>query len=452
MKLFVSIFCCLFFLTSNSLAINEAIYEYRYDVFPLQGELNDTPVFNSNSPEEVITQGILLSTFSKENKEYPNAHIDYKFINKFDIFSHHIAVKTEENKNKTLFQGILVKNLSNEVATIKIHSSATYLTSQTPFLKLDDYIINNDGAIFAGPGDKVNQDILRNKNYFVIKEIKIKPKSYYILFNEPINIKKGATRNARTCLFKLETDKNLYISDLAIYQDTSSYENLNEKPSIDDYIYILEKNNLAQKRDKVPTPIDKPYKDKFFYSRVSGIAHGNTWKAKIINEKNYLKIPEKNFGYSYVLNSVYNNTYGTKNVQSAKVVKRYNDTAYQSHGNYGVTYEIEFNLYNYFDKYNSISINFSSPIRTQDDVFERTVRYFEMPEEKIKFRGEIKISYTTTSGIYFEKYIHLVQRFGQDSSPIGSFLLAPNEKRKVKIKYIYPADCTPPHILSIYNM
>ena len=155
MKLFVSIFCCLFFLTSNSLAINEAIYEYRYDVFPLQGELNDTPVFNSNSPEEVITQGILLSTFSKENKDYPNAHIDYKFINKFDVFSHHIAVKTEENKNKTLFQGILVKNLSNEVATIKIHSSATYLTSQTPFLKLDDYIINNDGAIFAGPGDNL---------------------------------------------------------------------------------------------------------------------------------------------------------------------------------------------------------------------------------------------------------------------------------------------------------
>src|SRR5687768_11561165 len=69
--------------------------DYDYKVFPLPGSLNDIPVFNSNSPEIIKTEGILLSTFPPENKEYPEAHLNMTFNGKFDIFTHHIAIERE---------------------------------------------------------------------------------------------------------------------------------------------------------------------------------------------------------------------------------------------------------------------------------------------------------------------------------------------------------------------
>jgi hypothetical protein len=39
-----------------------------------QGKLDNVPVFNSNSPELVQTEGILLSTFPPTAKASPEAH------------------------------------------------------------------------------------------------------------------------------------------------------------------------------------------------------------------------------------------------------------------------------------------------------------------------------------------------------------------------------------------
>ncbi|MFN8674729.1 MAG: DUF3370 domain-containing protein [Candidatus Sericytochromatia bacterium] len=426
------------------------LYGYSYPILPLNGNMNETPVFNSNSPEEVTTEGILLSTFSPNNKSNPSAHLDYKFEGKFDIFSHHLAVKTEENKDKILFQGILLKNDSDEIAKIKVISSSSYITHQAPYIKLDDYLLNDDGNIFSGPGDRVNQDIIRNKNILNVNEITIQPKSHYLLFNEQIPIINGSSRTTRTTFFKLETSKPLYVSDLALFINKNAYDFNNKKPSINEYIYLLKNGNLSQKRDNIPTPLEKIV-DKFFYSRVSGVSLGNYLKAKIINKDNFLVLEKENSGIAYSLNSLYNNTHGTNIIQSSKMIRRYNDTSYQAHGNYGVTYDLEIPLYNPTEKTQAISISFNSPKRDPRNSNQDNVKYFVNAENKINFRGEIKVSYYTKSGAYIEKYIHLVQKFGQEAPPLASFVLLPNEKRNVKVKYIYPADCTAPHVLTIYN-
>jgi hypothetical protein len=44
------------------------------EVRPLPGKLDDVPVFNSNSPELVQTEGILLSTFPPRQKSTSAAH------------------------------------------------------------------------------------------------------------------------------------------------------------------------------------------------------------------------------------------------------------------------------------------------------------------------------------------------------------------------------------------
>ena len=52
---------------ANAEDLNLRIVDYPYSVYPLPGGLSDSLVANSNSPEIIKTEGILLSTFPKEH-------------------------------------------------------------------------------------------------------------------------------------------------------------------------------------------------------------------------------------------------------------------------------------------------------------------------------------------------------------------------------------------------
>jgi hypothetical protein len=56
------------------------------EVRSLPGQLDTVPVFNSNSPELVLKEGILLSTFPSEDKKVPTAHLNFPFQGRFDVF------------------------------------------------------------------------------------------------------------------------------------------------------------------------------------------------------------------------------------------------------------------------------------------------------------------------------------------------------------------------------
>ena len=59
----------------------------RYqDVRPLPGQLNEIPVFNSNSPELIQGDGILLSTFPGDKMANAEAHLNFPFEGRFDFF------------------------------------------------------------------------------------------------------------------------------------------------------------------------------------------------------------------------------------------------------------------------------------------------------------------------------------------------------------------------------
>jgi len=76
----------------------------------LPGKLDSIPIFNSNSPEVVQTEGILLSTFGPEAKQVASAQLNFPFKGRFDIFAHHIAKAKNREETRTLFQGIIVHN------------------------------------------------------------------------------------------------------------------------------------------------------------------------------------------------------------------------------------------------------------------------------------------------------------------------------------------------------
>jgi hypothetical protein len=424
---------------------------FPYKTLALPGSLNTIPVFNSNSPEVVITEGVLLSTFPPEGKQFPEAHLNRALNGKFDIFTHHIAVEREKGDLTNLYEGIILKNPTNKEIKLKILASATYNSQpDAPFIKLPDFTENNDAVTFAGPGNRVSQDILRNKSKFENRLIRIKPGETFLLMNESIAISTLTPPvNGRTSLFKLESDGPLYVADLALYEKKFLW--CTTKPSLSDWIDILNKGALSQKRDKIPTPLDqpKPPGQPFIYGRVSGIATGNKWEARIVNDPGKFNIPKKGSGIAYALNTVYANTLSTGQVQSAVMEKRYGDTAYQAHSNYGITYEIEIPLYNNTQENREVTLSFASPIRIPENKAVSELSFQAAPPEKINFRGEFKIEYKDKQGNSIEKFIHIVQRFGQKGQPLLSLNLAPGETNKVKISYIYPADSTPPHVLIV---
>src|SRR5512146_303722 len=90
----------------------------RQEVRSLPGSLDDVPVFNSNSPEVVQQEGILLSTFPPEGMATASAHLNYAFNGRFDIFAHHIARGLNPDDRRTLFLGVVVYNPGDEPVTV----------------------------------------------------------------------------------------------------------------------------------------------------------------------------------------------------------------------------------------------------------------------------------------------------------------------------------------------
>ena len=97
-------------------------------VRPLPNQLDQVPVFNSNSPELLLGEGILLSTFPPQEKSFPSAHLNYAFQGRFDIFAHHIARGNFPDNLRTLYLGILLHNPSPNPVTVKILQGASYLS------------------------------------------------------------------------------------------------------------------------------------------------------------------------------------------------------------------------------------------------------------------------------------------------------------------------------------
>jgi hypothetical protein len=87
-------------------------------VRPLPGALDDIPVFNSNSPEIIATEGILLSTFPPDDKQNPAAHLDFSFEGRFDMFAHHVFKALAPDNLTTAYLGVIVYNPGSQPVTI----------------------------------------------------------------------------------------------------------------------------------------------------------------------------------------------------------------------------------------------------------------------------------------------------------------------------------------------
>jgi hypothetical protein len=411
------------------------------EVFPqevraLPGKLDTIPTFNSNSPELVTTPGILLSTFPPDGKLVQEAHLNYPFQGRFDLFSHHIFRAARPSQSPRLYQGIIVYNSGNEPATLQILHAASYLSQEAPFIPLPNILENPQGTVYSGPGSRTMNDVLRGVRQGIFPEkVVIEPGETQILASLPIS-----SSNGRTTMMRLSSDRPVYLANLA--------KNSERPPTLAEWQNLLNTGSLAGIRDPIPTPLDPP-REPTVFSRVAGVSQGTQWNAQITDNVNTsaLRIPQPGKAFSYPLGTVHLITLSTGQIQSAPMLKRYADTAYFAHSNYGVEYNLTLPLENTSNEIRHVSVSIQTPVK--DEGGTDRLLFLKPRVEQIFFRGTVRVRYRDDNGGEITRYVHLVQRRGELGEPLVRLKMLGNEKREVQVDFLYPPDSTPPQVLTV---
>lgn len=385
-----------------------------------------------------MAPGVLLSTFPGEGRVHPEAHLNYPLQGKFDVFFHHITNASKVGP-RTLYLGMLIGNLSDKKVHVELVSATSYSTQpDSPFIKLDAVLDNKHGKIHAGPGDRVGLDQLRNKKQRGWhRRIGLDPGELKVVYQLPL-------KNGRTGALRIETDGPVYLASLAASAREKSFGR-EAKPTLDDWKSTLNLP-LAHPRDKTPTLPGAH--GNLIFGRVAGVQAGTSWQAYLSNDLDKTRLSLKpGETISFPISTVIGGTHGTKQVQAAPMLVRYPDTAYAAHGNYGLLYELTVPIYNAGDGTLTAGISVQTPLKDWNK--SDSLQFFETPPNKIFFRGTVKFDWIDEKGKHQKKLIHLVQKQGQQSPPLIEVPLSSGQQVNVQCSLIYPADCTPPQVLTI---
>jgi len=418
-------------------------------------------VFNSNSPELVQTEGILLSTFPPAGKRIPAAHLNLPLQGRFDVFAHHIAKAKTPDDLRTLYLGVLLHNPGSQPVTVDILQAASYLSQpDAPFIDLPAYVNNPVGTVFAGPGSRAMLDILRrNRPEGFPAQIVIPPGQSRMLLNLPIPVKElQPPINGRSTLMRLSSNAPVYAASLALFAPTDA-NGTERAPAIAEWQAVVDSGNLASPRDKTPTPPDQT-KGQIIYGRVAGVAKGSRWVTQVVDPPGIqlnnpatwsLTIPQAGQAFSYGLSTLLRGTLGTGQNQTARMVARYPDTAYQAHGNYAIEYNLTLPLQNLTNQTQTVAIMLETPIK-EDQPKGGNLRFLEPLPRQVFFRGTVRLRYTDDRRLPQTRYVHLVQRRGQQGEPLAVMTMKPGDRRLVQFDFLYPPDSTPPQILTVKTL
>ena len=449
------------------------------EVRVLPGELDTVPVFNSNSPEVVRQSGILLSTFPPQGKRHPQAHLNYAFRGRFDVFAHHVARADRPDDTPTLYNGILIYNPSRtQSITIDTLQAASFLgTPDAPFVNLPTLVANDVGRVFSGPGSRVVDQVLRGQRQsHWPPRMTLRPGQSEMLINLPIpvprtpaaqgpvrgpqamannnnNLPRNTTSssNARSTLARLYSSGPVYVASMSMIAPRQA-DGTEGIPTKQDWERLLVNGSLLTPRDVAPSPLTASSASRFFYGRVAGVSRGSQWTAQITDTPggDRLTIPRTGEAFSYGLSTLQRGTFGTGQIQSAPMIVRYPDTAYLAHGNYGVHYNLAMPLHNPTSSPQTVTLSIQTPIK--QDIADRGLRFLRSPNENVFFRGTVRVRYRDDQAQVQQRYFHIVQHRGQQGDPLVTVTLQPGERRLVMVDYLYPPDATPPQVLTVQTL
>jgi len=423
----------------------EVVQPQKVRVLP--GHLDAVPVFNSNSPEIVQTEGILLSTFPPQAKRVPAAHLNFPLQGRFDLFAHHIA-KAPHQSGQALYLGVLLHNPTQQPVKVLVLRATSYLSqSQAPFIELPAYVDDRFGKVHAGPGSRVMNDVLRRRGQSGwLVSLSIPPGQSRMLANLPIP---ASPSNGRTIWMRLWSNGKVHAASLALLARKAKKRW--QAPALKDWQALLKQGDLVKPRDRAPTPPERT-SGEFVYGRVAGVAQGVLWQTVVTDPKvNYLRIPQPGKAFSYGISTLDRGTLGTGQVQSAPLLVRYPDTAYRAHGNYGIEYSLTLPLYNDTKQSQKVTLAIQTPLK-EERLTKGGLRFLNPPARQVLFRGTVQLRFPNQQGKIQTRYVHLVQQRGQQGKALVRFEIPPGKRQPVQVDFLYPPDSTPPQVLTVQTL
>ena len=443
---------------------------------PLPGQLDQILVFNDNNPESIKASGILLSTFAPVGRAHPKAHLDQRFVGNFTVFSHHVYARPAHGAT-TAWLALLAGNAAAQPITITAQQAATALSQpDAPFLPLPslleenlsatahghgDAVANSPrvplstvaaarvdqeplrrglggcGAIYAGPGSRVAGVMVRGDSTPGLPASwRLPPHSTQALLLLPIPTSHlDPPVNGRTTQLRLHSSGPVSLAMVAALQD--------EPPHLSTLLGLLD-GPLSPKEHQ-PTP--PGHAGGIVYSRVSGVQRGARWQARLTDPgRDVLSVRSVPVGWP--VSALVGGTMATGQVQTAPLVAFTPGTAWAAHGNYGVEYHLTLPLLNDTPEPVTMELALESPQEREPQAGVMSL-VAPSPNTPVRFRGPVAVQ--GLDGSPGERMFHLVQRRGQPGPLLGAITMAPGEERTVVVRLIYPADATPPQVLSLLN-
>jgi hypothetical protein len=416
-------------------------------VAPLPGGLDQVLMVNDNNPELISGPGILLSTFPGEGRSVPEAHLDVALQGRFDLFSHHVYAGKPDTLSSTLWLAVVAQPRGDGPVQLRLLEGSTALSQSldpamagAPFLPLPPLLAEGTTPAWAGPGSRVATELLmRRRSPELARSWTLEPGEPSTLVVLPLPVRGlDPLLNGRNLQLRLQSDGPVSLATLAAFGP-------NDRPPPPETWAELLDGGLSPKEHE-PTPRGAP--GRLIYSRVSGVQVGSVWRGTITSpEKPWLSAAAAPI--SWPIASLERGSLGTGQVQTAELKAFYPGTAWAAHGNYGVEYDLSIPLRNTGPEPVQLQLALESPLK--GDQRNGGLRFNSAPARAVMFRGPIEVAGLDGPGgrPTARRRFHLVQRAGEQSPPLGTVTLGPGASRHLRVRLIYPADATPPQVLSL---
>lgn len=428
-------------------------------VAPLPGGLDGTLLINDNNPELIRGQGILLSTFAPLGP-HPEAHLNGPLNGMFGLFSHHVYAGQPSRLDSTLWLAVVAAPRGPRPVRLELLGGATSLSqsldpgeSAAPFLPLPPLLRQGLSPVWSGPGSRVATELLvRAPNPLLPQGWTLPAGELSTLLTLPIPVRGfDPLLNGRNLQLRLRSDGPVDVALLAAYGP------LDGPPPAAFWQAMLTRDGLSPKEHS-PTP--RGASGPITYSRVSGIQVGATWRGRL-NDPGSTSLSVRRAPISWPIASLERGRLGSGQVQTAEMKVFYGGTAWAAHGNYGVEYQLQIPLRNDTATPATLALALESPLKR--DLAEGGLRFAAGAPGSgpVVFRGTVEVaglspgdaplspSNGVPAAVLGPQAFHLVQRAGEMGPALGLVRLAPGESRLVRVRLIYPADATPPQVLSL---
>lgn len=420
----------------------QELIAHSLKIYPLPGALDETPVLHSNNPERIETSGLLISTLPAQDLNQPRK-LNVPLQGDFRLFIHHVA-RTAILSQARIWLAVVADNPSQDRLNLELKRGNLFRTwPEAPFLPLTGIRNNSEAKHFSGPGDRLALASLRGENLLGPRSFLLPGKSRQTLLLEAIPTNPLwvlQQDNALSALLEFSCAQPVHLSVLAWVSADG------QPPRTQDLDHLLETGQAAGPAEAPVTeynPSQAPSGGSFRYGRVAGLSQGAVWNSEL----NPLpeKIGEK---IGFPLSSVYLKRLSTSQNQSATLIARVPGTAIQSHGNYGVHYQLKAHLHNPDAEARRYAVYLHHPLQIRISLTEDPVALFRLvPDASVTFRGSLRLRWDSE-----EYWLHQVLHSGEAAPALKILELPAGENRSLQLDLVYPPDATPPQLLEIERL